>query len=205
MKERIGPRIPRKALLFGNAALAIAAACSGGKGEVPQTPAVTPLPTPTPEATVRPQPSPEATPTPTERPTPTPTATPEATPFVPKTILDQPVTPVTIEEMRTILNDLYNSSPKAFTQRDGSIYPKQNLDAALNICEKGDPNSPELRIDQQRATGCQGIVRLMNAFYQQNRVDELWQIAVAARNYYIGQYPRLQPSFDAFLRQAGVN
>lgn len=130
-------------------------------------------------------------------------ATPTRKPIELKTILDQPITPVTIEQLREEALTAYDANPQAFID-GGSVYPRRNLERMLNYCETGNPNIPEVRIENNRLVECAGVVRQMMALYRQNGDSVLIQIVVDSRSYFVGQYPKLATQFDDFLTKAGV-
>lgn len=123
------------------------------------------------------------------------------------TVLDKPVTKVTIEQLKNEAMTTYDTKPESFKESDGTIYPKAYLEGGLKSCEKGSPDSAGLPkfVAQERLGSCAGIVRGMVVWYKNNGDPALMQIAIDARSYFISQYPELKGQFDSFLKQAGVN
>lgn len=166
--------------------------------------------------TTKPEPTKPADPTkvPTQESTKEPTAAPtkepnkEPTPVPAKTVLDQPITPSTIDSLRKAVSDLYVASPDDFKEPDGTIYYNPDkLKGSFDVCEKGDPQdagAPKA-IAQDRLGVCAGLVKQMIRFYKLHGDSALWKIAVDTRSYFVTQYPDLKAQFDTFLKQSGVN
>ena len=185
--KRFRPAVYSTVALAGLAA----AACGGAKAETENGDNSSPTATVKVEPTVKIEP----------------TAIPTEAPKVIKTILDQPVVPVTMQALTTMVNDLYGAHPEAFVNADKSIYPKEYLDNELRMCEIGDPQDAGVpkAIAVDRLGGCACLTRIMFKFYGLHGNEELWRIAVAARSYFVTQYPSRKDDIDSFLRKAGIN
>ena len=200
MKE--SQRLPRPALVFGSIALLSAefiAACGGGSAKAGDGVKIDSI---TPTAAASRAANPEPTVVVSKQ------AVAEA-PKVLKTILDQPVVPVKIETIKQQANSLYSTYPDAngWTTSSGGIFPKQYMDNWIKECELGDPqdagNAKLIAVDREGS--CMGLLRAMADMYKKYGVEDLREIAVAVRSYFITQYPAQKDSFDSKLRSVGIN
>jgi len=145
---------------------------------------------------------------PTEVPKPTATSTKEATPVQAKSVLEQPVTPVTIDTLKSEVDSFFQAHPEASTWKytNGSVVSKTVLDRFLNLCQNGDSSSAGQAnlIRSDRVAGCTGLVSLFDDLYIQHGQEELFGIATKARSYIIGAYPADQARIDANLSALGI-
>lgn len=148
---------------------------------------------------------------PTETPVPA-TNTPEPpkpteTPFVPKSVLEAPFEPTTIDQVKNLIKAIYTTHPNLMSGA-GTSFTKEVMDYNLEGCQSGAPQfagqPDEIRAD--RASRCYFMITGLADHYSKVGDDLIFQAEVAIKNYYLSEYEdqRSQQQFIDLIQSARI-